>query len=110
MRKMSTLFIILYPERSLLDEVRPENSWIHDAGVLPTRKFDGSACMILNSTLYKRWDNKKGKVPPIGAIECQEPDVITGHHPYWILCDKYNNADKYFFEALNALANKLEGK
>lgn len=43
------------------------------------------------------------KQPPVGAIPCQEPDMITGHHPHWVLCSEEENADKYFFEAFDVL-------
>ena len=34
--------------------------------------------------LYARYDAKKGKQPPEGAIPCQDPDPITGHWPHWV--------------------------
>ena len=40
---------------------------------------------------------------PEGAIPCQEPDLITGHHPHWVKCDKNKAEDKYFWEAYNSL-------
>src|SRR5690606_31126554 len=50
--------------------------------------------------LFKRYDVKKGKSVPHGAIPCQEPDTITGHWPHWVMVDNSNPADKWFFEAL----------
>jgi hypothetical protein len=40
---------------------------------------------------------------PIGAISCQEPDLITGHHPHWVKCDVTKAKDKYFIEAFEKL-------
>ena len=52
---------------------------------IPTIKFDGSCCAIINGKFYKRYDAKKGKPIPIGAIKCQEKaDEITGHLPCWV--------------------------
>jgi hypothetical protein len=91
----------------VINEINPENQWVFDGEGIATRKFDGTACAIINKELYKRYDckiNKKtGKRKPIptGAISCQEPDEITGHHPHWIKCDRNNPSDKYHFEAFN---------
>ena len=95
MKKMSTLFTIVYPAKTLLREIREENYWVHDLGVLATRKFDCSACAIFSGVLYKRWDNKKGKVAPKGAIECQNADKITGHPCLWHRC--YSNLPSIFY-------------
>lgn len=64
-----------------------------------TLKWDGSCCAIIDGELYKRYDAKKGKTPPEGAIPCCEADPITGHHPHWVKVDKDNPADKWFVEA-----------
>ena len=66
---------------------------------LATLKWDGSCCAIINGELYKRYDAKKGKTPPAGAIPCCEADPITGHHPHWVKVDENNPADKWFVEA-----------
>lgn len=104
MKKISTLFK-KNPENLglVLNEIDPKNMWVFDEGVRATRKFDGSACAIIDAQLYKRYDAKKGKVIPEGAIPCQEADEITGHHPHWIKCDRYIPEDKYFFEGYDNL-------
>lgn len=104
MKKISTLYKKDPNDLSrVINEVNPENSWVFtDEGVRATRKFDGTACAIIDRQLYKRYDVKKGKTVPDGAIPCQEPDAITGHWPHWILCIADNPADKYHFEAYNA--------
>lgn len=66
---------------------------------LATLKWDGSCCAIINGELYKRYDAKRGKKPPKGAIPCCEADPITGHHPHWVKCDPDNPPDKWFIEA-----------
>lgn len=40
---------------------------------------------------------------PFGAIPCQEPDLITGHHPHWIKCGRNKEEDRYFFEGFDKL-------
>jgi hypothetical protein len=87
-------------------------------GGISTQKYDGTAAAVINGELYKRYDvrlfkKKRGRIItftpeqikskiPEGAIPCQEPDVITGHHPHWILCDRDNPGDKWHFEAFDS--------
>lgn len=76
---------------------------------IPTIKFDGSCCAVIDGKFYRRYDAKKGKPIPIGAIKCQEKaDEITGHLPCWVRVREDNPSDKWIIEALdNAL--KIEG-
>jgi hypothetical protein len=102
MKKISTLFKKDPNDLSrVINEINPENEWVFDEGVKATRKFDGAACAIVNGQLYKRYDVKKGKSVPDGAIPCQEPDAITGHWPHWLKCDENKPEDKYFIEGLD---------
>jgi Family of unknown function (DUF5565) len=49
-------------------------------------KRDGTACLWQGGKLYKRYDVKRGKVVPPGAIPCDpEADPVTGHWPHWVL-------------------------
>lgn len=101
MKKISTLFKKDPKDLSrVINVVDPNNKWVYESGIA-TRKFDGTACMIDDGRLYKRYDVKRGKSVPFGSIPCQEPDPITGHWPHWVLCDQNNPADKYHFEALD---------
>lgn len=116
MKKLSTLFK-KNPKNlgRVINEVNPENVWAITGEGVPTRKFDGTACAIINGELYKRYDakiNKKTgirKPIPKGAISCQEPDEITGHYPHWIKCDSGDNSNKWHFIAFNSLENKTDG-
>lgn len=103
MKKMSTLFKKDPNDlgRVLDDEYNEENLWVFDEGVKATRKFDGTACAIIDGELYKRYDAKKGKKAPEGAIPCQEADEITGHHPHWVKCVRGNKSEKYHWEAFD---------
>lgn len=93
----------------VINEVNPENEWVFtDDGVRATRKYDGTACAIINGLLYKRYDVKKGKQVPENAIPCQEPDSVTGHWPHWVLCDLDNPADKYHFEGLQLMGSLMK--
>ena len=83
----------------ILPNVTDGMEWVLNGEGVATIKFDGSCCAIINGEFYKRYDAKKGKKPPVGAIPCCEPDEITGHHPHWVKVDKNNPSDKWFEEA-----------
>lgn len=73
---------------------------------IPTIKFDGSCCAVINGKFYRRYDAKRGKPIPIGAIKCQEKaDEVTGHLPCWVRVKEDNSSDKWFIKALD---NTLE--
>ena len=104
MKKMPTLFKRVFGERGgvlrTLPEVTPGCEWVlHGEGV-PTEKVDGSCCSIIGGKFYKRYDAKRGKVPPSGAIPCQEaPDPVTGHWPHWVAVSPNNSGDKWYWNA-----------
>ena len=114
MKKLSTLFKKDPNDLGrVINEIDPENKWVYDYGI-PTRKFDGTACAIINGELYKRYDAKlkdgKYKRPiPDGAIPCQEADLITGHHPHWVKCDRNDPADKWHWKGFDLLEEKEDG-
>lgn len=102
MKKIPTLFERVYENHKVVDvlpNVTDGMQWVLDGEGVATVKIDGSCCAIINGEFYKRYDAKKGKKPPYGAIPCCEPDEITGHHPHWVKVDKNNPADKWFKEA-----------
>ena len=73
-----------------------------------TVKYDGSCCAIIDGQFYKRFDAKKGRKIPEGAIPCCDPDPVTGHHPHWV---KVTNdpADKWFREAYFNSMPRVDG-
>lgn len=101
MKKISTLFTKDPNDLGrVIDELNPENAWVLENSIA-TRKYDGTACAIINGELYKRYDVKKGRNVPPSAIPCQEPDEITGHWPHWIKCYRNDKADTYHFQAFD---------
>ena len=93
----------------VINEIDPLNEWVLLPSTKATRKFDGSACAIIYGVLYKRYDAKKGKKAPEGAIPCQAPDLITGHHPHWVRCDRNKPEDRLFFEGYDNMNNQSDG-
>ena len=75
---------------TIIDKITPGCEWVVEPDVRWTRKWDGTACMVKDGVLFKRYDAKKDrrtgdyKPPPLGAIPCDEPDAVTGHWPHWV--------------------------
>lgn len=103
MKKIPTLFERAYDNHKVIEclpNVIKGMEWVLDGDGIATVKIDGSCCAIINGELYKRYDAKKGKKVPDGAIKCQdEADPITGHLPCWVKCDRDNPSDKWFWAA-----------
>lgn len=107
MKKIPTLFKREFDEKThkiinILPEVTEGMEWVLNGEGTATVKIDGSCCAIINGEFYKRYDAKKGKPVPDGAIKCQEEaDPITGHLPCWVKVDSNDPADKWFVNAYN---------
>ena len=101
MKKIPTLFERVFENRRIIDilpNVTPgcEEAFLNGTA---TVKIDGSCCAVIDGEFYKRYDAKKGKKPPEGAIPCCDADPVTGHHPHWVKVDSSNPNDKWFAEA-----------
>ena len=112
MKKIPTLFERQYKDHRVVgitDKVGEGLECVLDGEGTATLKWDGSCCMIRDGRLYKRYDAKKGKKPPTGAIPCCEPDPITGHWPHWVEVKPFEPADKWFMEAFENFGIALNG-
>jgi hypothetical protein len=105
MKKIPTLFKRIFDEKThkiidITDEITPgcEEAFLNGTA---TVKMDGSCCAMINGVFYKRYDCKKGKTPPEGAIPCCDPDPVTGHWPHWVKVDPEDPANRWFCVALN---------
>ena len=110
MKKIPTAFIREYKNHKVVNTLNEYTNELCKKAVeegIATLKIDGSCCAIINDELYKRYDCKKEKKAPEGAIPCCEPDPITGHWPHWVKCDSSNPADKWFIYAYNTLQNEV---
>jgi hypothetical protein len=99
MKKIISLFQRDYEgSHKVFNSIVPGAEWVINGEGMATRKFDGTASMVKDGVLYKRYDCKNGKNPPYGFIPAQDPDPITGHWPGWV---KVENApdDRWFKEA-----------
>ena len=89
----------------------PSLQVVLDGKCVPTLKVDGSCCAFFNGKFYKRYDAKKGKTPPAGAIPCCDPDPISGHWPHWVEVDEQAPDNKWFVAAKQTYereGNKME--
>jgi len=85
MKKIASLFKRNYDgDRLVQDEIVPGSEWVAAGEGVATRKYDGTCCMWRDGRLWKRYDCKRGKVPPDGFEPAQEPDGVTGHWPGWL--------------------------
>jgi hypothetical protein len=85
MKKIISLFQRNYDgDRLVRDEVVAGAEWVIAGEGVATIKWDGTSCLIHDSWLFKRYDAKGGKQPPVGFVPAQDPDAVTGHWPGWI--------------------------
>lgn len=109
MKKIISLFQRNYDgDRLVRDEVVPGAEWVIQGEGVATQKLDGTCCMIRGGILYKRYDAKKGKTPPVGFIPAQPPDEISGHWPGWLRIGE-GPEDKYFREAWDTFVKEISG-
>ena len=104
MKKIPTLFEREFGDGGTVVAVNPEArhgcEWVLDGYGEATEKVDGAACAIINGALWRRYDAKRGKSAPAGAIPCQpKPDPVTGHWPHWVKVDPASKGDKWFIRA-----------
>lgn len=101
MKKIPTLFVRTFEGHKIVDisdEITPGCEEAFRNGIA-TAKIDGTCCAIIGGKFYKRYDAKKGKTPPVGAIPCDDPDPVTGHWPHWVRVKFDDPSDKWFVEA-----------
>lgn len=110
MKKMPCLFVREFRGRNftITPWVTPGCEWVLAGEGVATRKWDGTAVLVKDSRLFARYDAKKGKTPPAGAIPCTaEPDPVTGHWPHWVEASRPQ--DCWIREAYASAAERLGG-
>lgn len=86
MKKIPSIFVRDFGGNACLVTETPntEAAFVFEGLGIPTRKFDGTCCRVLNGKLWKRLDCKRGKTPPANFEQCGPADPVTGHHVGWI--------------------------
>lgn len=104
MKKIPTLFERIYENHRVVGITENITEGCEEAFKkgIATVKWDGSCTAIINGEFYRRFDAKKGKRIPEGAIPCQEKeDPITGHFPHWVKVNPNDPAEKWYMEAFS---------
>lgn len=105
MKKIPCLFVRDFSTKpfTITQAVTPGCECVLDGLAYPTVKRDGSACFFKDGKLWKRYDVKKGRAVPVGAIPCEPaPDATTGHWPHWVEVGT-GPEDKWHVEAFSGL-------
>ena len=92
-KKLPCLFVRDFADKKnpvITPVVTPGCEWVLNGEGVATRKWDGTACLIRDGQLYRRYDAKRGKEPPPAFEPAQDPDPVTGHWPGWLPVDPYN--------------------
>jgi hypothetical protein len=85
MEKIISLFCRNYDgDRLVRDEIVPGAEWVAAGEGRATEKVDGTACMVRDGKLYKRYDCKPGRRPPEGFEQSGEPDPVTSRVQGWV--------------------------
>lgn len=116
---MPCLFVREFHGRNshtITDQVTPGCEWVLAGEGVATVKWDGTACLVKDGTLWKRYDAKVNpktgmhKEPPPGALPCDpEPDPVTGHWPHWVRVDPDKPEDRRHVEAWQSFTGLDEG-
>jgi len=108
MEKIISLYRRNYDGNRLIrNEIVEGAEWVPAGEGIATRKFDGTCCRFKDGVLYKRYDAKKGKIPPPDFEPAQAPDSVTGHWPGWVPVSPDNPADRWHLEALQTAGETL---
>jgi len=92
MKKIPTLFVrdMTAQPALVVDAVTPGCEWVLEGEGYPTRKFDGTCCLIRDGLFYGRREVKPGANPP-GQFELVDQDETTGKSFGWVPIDESPN-------------------
>lgn len=101
MKKIPSLFVRDYAgTRKVIDQVVTGCEWVTRGEGAATRKWDGTAVLVRDGSVYKRFDCKTGRTPPPGFEPAEpKPDVNTGHWTGWVPTKLPD--DRWLLEGIN---------
>jgi len=67
----------------VVDRPHPDCAWVFRGEGVPTRKIDGTSCMVRSGRLFKRRELKRGETAPAG-FEVADVDAETGKTVGWV--------------------------
>lgn len=104
MKKIPTMFV-RDPKTHLVTSERTTGThWVASRGVVARRKYDGTACLIHNDKLWKRWTVSPSANGPPLFLKADE-DTATGEVYGWIPVSETAPWDVWHREALKHLQN-----
>lgn len=100
MKKIPTLFKrdFQQPGNPLTTEYNDATEWVLAGEGIATRKYDGQSVLIRDHHMFRRYEYKDGKTPPIDFEEA-DYDATTGKHVGWVQVGN-GSEDKWFREAM----------
>lgn len=85
MKKIISLFQRNYDgDRLVRNEIVPGAEWVSNGEGIPTRKMDGTCCLVGNGNLFKRYEIKSGAKPPENFQPANDVDENTGKQQGWV--------------------------
>lgn len=86
MKKIASVFQRNYDgDRCVRDEVVPGSEGVVNGEGVATRKWDGMAVLVRNGEVFKRYDAKTGRTPPLDFVPAQPAaNPVSGHWPGWV--------------------------
>lgn len=103
MNKIISLFQRNYETDYLVrDEVVLGAEWVLEGQGIPTRKWNGTCCMIKHGKFYKRYTVKKDKKPPVNFEASTDVDPNTGKQQGWVKVSG-SSEDKWYREAFDSM-------
>lgn len=100
MQKIISLFQRNYDgDRLVRDEVVPGAEWVLAGEGRATRKFDGTCCLYRDDKLYRRYEVRQGRKPPMYFEPASDVDKTTGKQQGWLPLDD-GPTDKWHREAI----------
>src|SRR5690349_6335943 len=85
MRKIPTLFQRdANDRRHVTREVNAECRWVLDGEGTPTRKFDGTCCLVEGGRFFKRHEVRNGASAPADFVPANDVDPVTGKQAGWV--------------------------
>jgi len=100
MNKIPTIFVRDKNDMGrVTDECNGECLWVFKGEGIPTRKLDGTCCMVRGGVLYKRYTLRRGRVAPRDFEPATEIDPNTGKQEGWLPVSATAPDDKYHREA-----------
>lgn len=86
MKKIPSLFVRDHGAKQpsyVHDEITPGCEWVANGEGIATRKWDGSACLVRDGKLFKRYEVRPGNSIPSDFEAAGDPDPITGKIVGW---------------------------